>query len=163
MSVCVCACAQALSHVQLFVTALSVAHQAPLSMEFCRQEYWSGLPFPSLDLPDSEIKPVSPASPAFQADSLPLSYQGPFQFNSVQSLSRVRLCDPMNCSMPQLPVRHQLPEFTQTHAHRVGDASSHLILCRPFLLLPPIPPSVRVFSNEPTLRMRWPKYWSFSF
>ena len=41
--------------------------------------------------------------------------------------------------------------------------SSHLILCRPFLLLPPIPPSIRVFSNESTLRMRWPKYWSFSF
>ena len=41
--------------------------------------------------------------------------------------------------------------------------SSHLILCRPFLLLPPIPPSIRVFSNEPTIRMRWPKYWSFSF
>ena len=42
-------------------------------------------------------------------------------------------------------------------------SSSHLILCRPLLLLPPIPPSIRVFSNEPTLRMRWPKHWSFSF
>ena len=42
-------------------------------------------------------------------------------------------------------------------------ASSHLILCRPLLLLPPIPPSIRVFSSESTLRMRWPKYWSFSF
>ena len=41
--------------------------------------------------------------------------------------------------------------------------SSHLILCRPLLLLPPVPPSIRVFSNESTLRMRWPKYWSFSF
>ena len=41
--------------------------------------------------------------------------------------------------------------------------SSHLILCRPLLLLPPIPPSIRVFNNESTLRMRWPKYWSFSF
>ena len=46
----------------------------------------------------------------------------PFQFSSVQSLSRVRLCDPMNCSTPGLPVHHQLPEFTQTHVHRVGDA-----------------------------------------
>ena len=44
-----------------------------------------------------------------------------------------------------------------------GMPSSHLILCRPLLLLPPIPPSIRVFSNESTLRMRWPKYWSFSF
>ena len=45
----------------------------------------------------------------------------------------------------------------------LGMLSSHLILCRPLLLLPPIPPSIRVFSNEPTLRMRWPKYWSFGF
>ena len=72
-------------------------------------------------------------------------------------------CDPMNCSMSGLPVHHQLPEFTQTHVHRVGDAIqlSHP-LSSPFLL-PPIPPSIRVFSNESTLCMRWPKYWSFSF
>ena len=86
-----------------------------------------------------------------------------YQFSSVQSLSRVHLCDPMNRSTPGLPVHHQLPEFTQTHVHRVSDPSSHLILCRPLLLLPPIPPSIRVFSTESTLRMRWPKYWSFSF
>ena len=67
----------------------------------------------------------------------------------------------MNRSMPGLPVHHQLPEFTQTHVHPVMP-SSHLILCRPLLLLPPIPPSIRVFSNESTLHMRWPKYWSFS-
>ena len=69
----------------------------------------------------------------------------------------------MNRSMPGLPVHHQLPEFTQTHVQQVGDASSHLILCRPLLLLPTVPPSIRVFSNESTLLMRWPKYWSFSF
>uniref|UniRef100_A0AC11DLT9 Uncharacterized protein n=1 Tax=Ovis aries TaxID=9940 RepID=A0AC11DLT9_SHEEP len=69
----------------------------------------------------------------------------------------------MNCSTPGLPVHHQLQEFTQTHIHRVGDATSHLILYCPLLLLPPIPPSIRVFSNESTLRVRWPKYWSFSF
>ena len=69
----------------------------------------------------------------------------------------------MNCSMPSLPVHHQLTEFTQTHVHRVDDATSHLILCRPLLLLPPIPPSIRVFSNESTIRMRWPEYWNFSF
>ena len=67
----------------------------------------------------------------------------------------------MNRSMPGLPVHHQLPEFTQTHVHPVMP-SSHLILCHPLLLLPPIPPSIRVFSNESTLRVRWPKYWSFS-
>ena len=84
------------------------------------------------------------------------------QFSSVQSLSPATLCDPMNCSTPGLPVHHQ-PEFTQTHLHQVGDTPSHLILCCPLLLLPPIPPGIRVFSNESTLRMRWPKYWSFSF
>ena len=73
------------------------------------------------------------------------------------------LCNPMNCSTPGLPVHHQLPEFTQTHVHKSVMPSSHLILDRPLLLLPPAPPSIKVFSNESTLRMRWPKYWSFSF
>ena len=83
--------------------------------------------------------------------------------SSAQSLSRVRLCNPVNCSTPGLLVHHQLPEFIHTHVHQVGDAiqPSHP-LC-PLLLLPPIPLSIRVFSNESTLRMRWPKYWSFSF
>ena len=70
----------------------------------------------------------------------------------------------MDCSMPGLPVHHQLPEFTQSHVHRVSDAIQPSILCCP-LLLPSIPPSIRVFSNELTLPTRWPKtkYWSFSF
>ena len=85
----------------------------------------------------------------------------PFQFSSVAQ-SCLTLCDPMDHSTPGLPVHHQLPEFTQIHVHRVGDAIQHLILCHPLLFLPPIPPSIRVFSNESTLRMRWPKYWSFS-
>ena len=87
------------------------------------------------------------------------------QFSSVDQ-SCPTLCDPMNHSTPGLPVHHHLPEFTQTRVHLVRDAiqpSSHLILGRPLLLLPPIPPSIRVFSNESTLHMRWPKYWSFSF
>ena len=68
------------------------------------------------------------------------------------------LCNPMNRSTPGLPVHHQLPEFTQTHVHQVGDAiqPSHPLLSP--LLLPPIPPSIRVFSNQSTLRLRWPKY-----
>ena len=69
----------------------------------------------------------------------------------------------MNCSTPGLPVHCQLPEFTQLKSIESVMPSSHLILCRPLLLLPLIPPSIRVFSNESTLRMRWPKDWSFSF
>ena len=86
-----------------------------------------------------------------------------YAFSSVQSLSHVQLCNPMNRSTPGLPVHHQLPEFTQTHVIESVMPSSHLILCRPLLLLPPIPPSIRVSSSESTLHMRWPKYWSFSF
>ena len=84
------------------------------------------------------------------------------QFSSVAQ-SRPTLCDPMNCSTPGLPVHHRLPEFTQTHVHRVSDAIQPSHRCRPLLLLPPIPPGIRVFSNESTLHLRWPKYWSFSF
>ena len=85
------------------------------------------------------------------------------QFSSVQLLSRVRLCDPMNRSTPGLPVHHHLPEFTQTCVHRVSDAIQPSHPLSSLLLLPPVPPSIRVFSNESTLHMRWPKYWSFSF
>ena len=84
------------------------------------------------------------------------------QFSSVAQSYQI-LCDPINCSKPGLAVHHQLPEFTQTHVHQVGDAIQPSHLCHPLLLLPPIPPSIRVFSNESTLCMRWPKYWSFSF
>ena len=82
-----------------------------------------------------------------------------YQFSS-GAQSCPTLCDPMNCSTPGLPVHHQLQEFTQTHVHQVSDAiqPSH-----PLLLLPPIPPSIRVFSKGSTLCMRWPKYWSFGF
>ena len=69
----------------------------------------------------------------------------------------------MNRSTPGLPVHHQLLEFTQTHVHRVGDAIQPSHPLSSPLLLPPIPPSIRVFSNDSALRMRWPKDWSFSF
>ena len=87
--------------------------------------------------------------------------------HSVQFSSVAQSCqtpsDTMNRSTPGLPVNHHLPEFTQTHVHQVSDASqpSHL-LSSPFPPAPK-PSSIRVFSNESTLRMRWPKYWSFSF
>ena len=73
------------------------------------------------------------------------------------------LCDPMNRSTPGLPVHHQIPEFIRLTSVESVMPSSHLILCRPLLLLPPIPPSIRVFSSESTLCMRWPKYQGFSF
>ena len=80
-------------------------------------------------------------------------------FSSVQfslvAQSCLTLCNPMNHS--------RLPEFTQTHVHRVGDAIQPSHPLSSPLLLPPVPPSIRVFFNESTLRMRWPKYWSFSF
>ena len=85
-----------------------------------------------------------------------------FQFSSVAQLC-LTLCDTMNCSTPGLPVHHQLPESTQTMSIESRMPSNHLILCRPLLLLPSIFPSIRVFSNESALHMRWPKYWSFSF
>ena len=76
---------------------------------------------------------------------------------SVTSSSR----NPMNCSTPGLPVHHQPLEFTQTHVHRVGDAIQHFILCRSLLVLPSVFSSIRVFSNESVLRIRWPKVLEF--
>ena len=84
------------------------------------------------------------------------------QFSSVTE-SCPSLCNPMDCSTPGFPVHHQPLEFTQTHVHWVSDGiqPSHP------LLFPPPPasifPSIRVFLNESVLRIRWPKYWSFSF
>ena len=84
------------------------------------------------------------------------------QFSSVAQ-SCLTLCNPMDCSMLGLRVHHQLPEFTQTHVYWVGDAIKSLILCGPLLLSPSIFPIIRVFSNVSALRIRWPKYSSFSF
>ena len=88
--------------------------------------------------------------------------KGSVEFSSVAQLCPT-LCDPMNRSTPGLPVHHHLPEFTQIHAHRVNDAiqPSHP-LSSPSPPAP-IPPSIRIFSSESTLRMRCPKYQSFSF
>ena len=87
-----------------------------------------------------------------------------FSSVSVQSLSRVRLfATPWIAAWQAfLSITNSRSSLRLTSIESVMP-SSHLILCRPLLLLPPIPPSIRVFSNESTLRMRWPKYWSFSF
>ena len=83
------------------------------------------------------------------------------QYSSVTQLC-LTLCSPMDCSTPNLPVHHQLLEFTQTHVQKVGDAIQTSHLCHP-LFLPSVFPSIRVFSNKSVLCTRWPKYWSFSF
>ena len=84
------------------------------------------------------------------------------QFSSVAQLCPT-LCDPMDCSTPGLPVHHQLPEFIKLMTIESVMLPNHLTLCGHLLLLPSIFPSTRVFSNESTLRIRCPKYWSFSF
>ena len=205
-----------------------MAHQAPLSMGFPRQEYWSG-----------GIQPCLLSLLHWQADSLPLNHLGSLlecsnlqsthwaeayfiytqgwpkilcwkalrkfssekeekilwqwhlifltqcvtvnilklfwlpvtennrkqlQFSSVQSLSHVRLF-----ATPWIAARQASLSITNSQSSlklmsiESVMPSSHLIFCRPLLLLPPIPPSIRVFSNESTLLMRCPKYWSFSF
>ena len=140
------------------VALWTVVCQAPLSMQFSRQEYWSELPFPT---PGYLLQPgVKPASPTLAGGF----FYHSIQFSSVQSLSCVRLfatpwiaaCQAsLSITNPRsllklMPIESVMP-------------SSHLILCCPLLLLPPIPPSIRVFPNESTLRMKGPKYWSFSF
>ena len=92
-------------------------------------------------------------------------YFGSIYYTKFRSVAQScpTLCDPMNRSTPGLPVQHQLPEFTETHVHRVSDViqPSHP-LSSPSPLVPN-PSYIRVFSSESTLHMRWPKYWSFSF
>ena len=85
-----------------------------------------------------------------------------FQFSSVAQ-SYLTLSDPVNHSTPGLPVHTNSRSLRKLMFIKSVMPSSHLILCLPLLLLSPIPPSIRVFSNESPLRMRWPKYWSFSF
>ena len=91
-------------------------------------------------------------------------FQRDHQFSSVQLLSRVQLF-----ATPWIAARQASLSITNSQSLlklmsiKSVMPSSHLILCHPFLLLPPVPPSIRAFSNESTLRMRWPNYWSFSF
>jgi len=85
-------------------------------------------------------------------------------FSSVAPLCST-LCDPVDCSTPGLPVHHQLPVMSLIKLMFTESVmpSNHLILCRPLLLLPSIFPSIRVFSNESVLHIRWPRHLSFSF
>ena len=124
----------------------TVAYQASLSMGVSRQEYWSGLPLPSplksaVERNNKKDHPYTSHTTFADPHGYLIYYvfdhwEQQFCFSSVPQ-SCWTLCDPMNCSTPGVPVHHQLPEFTQTHVHRVGDAiqPSHL-LSSPF---PPAP------------------------
>ena len=103
-------------------------------------------------------------SSSFYSCHLFLISSASVQFSSVQSLSRVQLFATLWIAGHQasLSITNSRSSLKLVSIELVTP-SSHLILCCPLLLLPPIPPSIRVFSNESTLRMRWPKYWSFSF
>ena len=148
------------------VTFWTVDQQDPLSMEFSRQEYWSGLPFPSPgDLPDPGIKP---RSSIFQADSLPFEPPGKLPHNSIYSIQLVAqscltLCDPMTAiCYASLSITNSRSLVELMFVELVMPFS-HLILCQPLLLLPSIYPSIKVFSNVSAPCIRWPKYRSFSW
>ena len=111
---------------------------------------WVAFPSPG-NLTNQWVETASPALWCFG-----------FQFRSVAQLCPT-FCNPMNHRTLGLPVHHQFLEFTQTHVNWVGDAIENLTLCWSLLLLPSIFPSIRVFSSESALHIRWPKYWSFSF
>ena len=147
-------------------TPWTVACQVPLSMGFPRQEYWSGLPFRFQgDLSNPGIKH---GSHALATDSLPLSHQG--SPSLCPQLSSVHFsCSVMSDSLSPHGLhhaRHSCPTPTPRACSNSCPLiesvmlSNHLILCRPLLLQPSIFPSIRVFSNESALRIRWPKYWS---
>ena len=149
------------SRVRLIGTSWSVACQVPLSMGF----FWTGLRFPSpTDLPDAGIKPASPALAGgfFTPEALGKP-KGFFQFSSVQSLSHIQLFVTLWTAAYQasLSITNSRSPPKPMSIESVMP-SNHLILCCPLLLLPSIFPSIRVFSNESALLIRWPKYWSFT-
>ena len=156
--------------------------QAPLSMEFS----WNGLPFPPpVDVPDPWIEPTSLMSPALAGEFfttcttwkahtvkdseylrkfLPYTYKWFLVLTASENdLGRFwKIPQPKSHS---IAIKAESPGVKSENCFFVSFLNdySHLILCRPLILLLPIFPSIRVFSNESTLRMRWPKYWSFSF
>ena len=92
-----------------------------------------------------------------------MSIESVMSSNPFHPQSCPTLYNPMDCRMPGLPVHHQLPWLTQTHVHRVSDAIQPSHPLSSLLLLPSIFPSIRVFSNESILHIRWQTYWSFHF
>ena len=134
---------KSLSCIRLLATPWSAAYQAPPSMGFSRQVYWSGVPLPSLIHVSSFLK-----------DSI--------RFSSVTQ-SCLTLWDSMDCStQASLSITNSWSLLKLMFIESVMP-SNHLILCRPLLLPPSIFPSIRVFSHESILHIRWSGYWSFSF
>ena len=156
------------SPVQLYGTPWTIAHQASLAIEFSRQEYWSRLSSPPPgNLPDPEIQPCLLHLQHWEVCSLPQAPPGKLihlSISSVQSQSHVQLfAAPWTAARQaslSITKSRSLPKPTSIESVM---PSNHLILCCPLLLLPSVPPSIRVFSNESTLHIRWSKYWSFSF
>ena len=85
------------------------------------------------------------------------------EFSCSVATSYLTLCNPLDCSTPGFPVLHHYQSLLKFTSIESVMPSNHLILCHPLLLLPSIFPSIRAFSNELALQIRWPKYWSFSF
>ena len=133
----------------LFCEPMDYSPSASLSMGFSRQEYWSGFAI------------LFSRRSSWPRDQIRVFW---IQFSSVQSLSHVRLfaIPWITACQASLSITNSQSLLKLMSIESVMP-SSHLILCRPLLLSPPIPPSIRVFSNESTLLMRWPKYWSFGF
>ena len=135
-------------------------------MGFFKEKYWSGLPFPPPeDLSNPGIEPASPAlASGFFTTEPPGKPRTSVQLSSVQSLSHVRLfATPWTAARQaslSITSSWSLPKLMSIESVM---PSNHLILSHPLLLLPSIFPSIRVFSNESTLHIRWPKYWNFSF
>ena len=138
-------------------------HEGLLYMRFPRKEYWSGLPFPTPgDLPNWGTEPIYPA---WQVDSLLLSHLGisiSFQLGSVTQ-SGLTLCSSHGLQHARLPVHHQLPCLLKLTSIESVMPANHLILRHPLSLMPFIFPTIRVFSNESGLCIRWWKYWGFNF
>ena len=153
---------KSLSHVQLFATPWTVVCQVPSSMQYSRQGYWSGLPFPSQEI--FPTQGLNPGLPLCRQTLYCLNHQGsPLRLisQSVQSLSHVQLF-----ATPWIAARQAFLSLTNSRSSlklmsiELVMPSSHLILCHPLLLLPPIPPSIRVYSaikrnTFESVLMRW--------
>ena len=169
---------KSLSHVRLLATPWTAAYQAPLSTEFSRQEYWSRLPWLPLGEGYSSRDPGHIKHPSIQGSNL--FFDGINIFSSISfqllendhlsSLSSVQFSSVVSNSVnpwtaacqASLSITNSWSLLRLMSIESVMP-SNHVILCCPLLLLPSIFPSIRVFSNESVLCIRWPKYCSFSF